>query len=116
MKKWLALLFVMGMVGRAEAAFHLMKIVEVFPGTASQPNAQYVVLQMYSSGQTQADGKAITFFDASDNLVGTFAFSANLTNGANQTKILVATSEAQALFGVTADLTIIAKIDPAGGK
>jgi hypothetical protein len=35
----------------AHASFHLMKVVEVFPGTAASPSAQYVVIQMYASGE-----------------------------------------------------------------
>src|SRR4249919_1025389 len=35
----------------AQATFHLIKVVEVFPGTPADPAAQYVVIQMYAAGQ-----------------------------------------------------------------
>jgi hypothetical protein len=40
----------------AQAAFHLMLVAEVFPGYASNPNAQYVELQMYFPGQNFVAG------------------------------------------------------------
>src|SRR6476660_1945378 len=79
----------------ASATFHLMKIVELFPGTAIAPLAQYVNLQMYASGQQFVGGRAVTVFDRNGALTGTFTFPGNLTNGANQAKILIATSQAQ---------------------
>jgi len=47
----------------AWASFHFMDVVEVFPGTAAAPNAQYVVIQMYSSGQNLVGGHALTVFN-----------------------------------------------------
>jgi len=35
----------------ADATFHLMRIREVYPGSAANPGAEYVELQMYASGQ-----------------------------------------------------------------
>ena len=35
----------------AVASFHLMRIMEVFPGTVSAPNAQYVMIRSYAAGQ-----------------------------------------------------------------
>jgi len=100
----------------AQASFHLMKVVEVFPGTAASPSAQYVVIQMYASGENLVGGHAITVFDSAGTLVGTFTFAGNVANGANQSKILIATSQAQTFFGVTADLTMTAALISAGGK
>ena len=34
----------------ASAVFHLMKVVEIFPGATVAPNAQYIVIQMYTGG------------------------------------------------------------------
>jgi cysteine-rich repeat protein len=100
----------------AQASFHLMKVVEVFPGTAASPSAQYVVIQMFATGENFVGGHAITVFDSADTLVGTFTFAGNVANGSNQSKILIATSQAQAFFGVTADLTMTAALISAGGK
>lgn len=100
----------------ALASFHLMKIVEVFPGTAAAPNAQYVVIQMYSAGQNFVDGQDITVFNASGVQVGSFIFAGNVGSGSNQAKILIATAEAQTFFSVTPDLTMTADMISAGGK
>jgi len=111
----LALALILGS-GSSMANFHLMKVVEVFPGTAAAPNAQYVVIQMYSGGQNQVGGHQITVFDSAGTAVGggTFTFAAAVGSGANQAKILIATTEAQTFFNVTANL-IMTPVLPAGG-
>jgi hypothetical protein len=103
-------------MGPARAAFHLVMVTEVFPGYASSPSAQYVELQMYAPGQNFVQGHSVQVFDATGGLLGTFTFAANVPNGANQASLLIATAEAQALFGVTADLAMTPLIAPAGGK
>ena len=92
----------------ALATFHLMKVVEVFPGTAASPNAQYVVIQMYASGQKLRRRARDHRVQRRGHVDGTFTFPGNLANGANQAKILIATPQAEAFFGVTADLTMSA--------
>ncbi len=88
----------------ASATFHLMKIMEIFPGTDSQPTAQYVMLQMYASGQNHVGGHFVTVYDANGGKLGTFTFGSDVANGANRATILIATPDAQSLFGVEADL------------
>jgi hypothetical protein len=83
----------------ASASQHLMRIVEIFPGTVAQPNAQYIVLQMYDANQEFVAGYSATVYDATDALVATFTFPGNVPNGAGQSKILLATPEAETLFG-----------------
>jgi hypothetical protein len=102
----------------ARAVFHLMMVVEVFPGYASAPNAQYVELQMYFPGQNLVGGHVVQVFDSAGTLImnGTFTFPTDVPNGADQASILIATAEAQALFGITADLTMTPLLNPAGGK
>jgi cysteine-rich repeat protein len=100
----------------AQANFHLMKVVEVFLGTPAAPNAQYVVLQMYSPGQDQVAGHKITVFNATGTNVGTFTFGSAVAHGNSQDKILIATPEAVAFFGLGADLTMSAAMLSAGGK
>lgn len=100
----------------AFATFHFMKIVEIFPGTAIAPNAQYVVLQMYASRQNLVAGHNVTVFDASDVPIATFTFPSDVGNGNNQAKILIATPQAQSFFGITADLTMTSAVLAAGGK
>lgn len=100
----------------ASAAFHFMKISEVFPGTTSHPNAQYVELQMYANGQSQVSGHAVKAYDAAGALVGTFTFGSAVAVGTSQSTILVATPEAATLFGVTANLAMTPVLSAAGGK
>ena len=54
---------VLASAGEARAAFHLMKVVEVYPGSPAAPAAQYVVLQMYFGGQNFVGGTSIAFSD-----------------------------------------------------
>lgn len=99
----------------ARAAFHLMKITEVFPGTPANPDAQYVELQMYAGGQNVVGGHAVRILDASGTEVGRATFPSSVASGADQATILVATTQAQALFSLTADLTLGVTIPLAGG-
>jgi cysteine-rich repeat protein len=99
------ILFLAGLFVRpAQAAFHLMNIVEVFPGTASAPGAQYVVLQMWEDGQNFLQGHTVTFYDGSGGVTGSFTFTGNVANGVNQDKLFVANAAAQTLFNLTPDL------------
>jgi cysteine-rich repeat protein len=100
----------------AMATFHLMKVVEIFPGTAASPSAQYVVIQMYASGENLVGGHALTVYNAGGSVVGTFTFPGNVPNGANQAKILIATSQAESFFGLSADMVMSASVLSAGGK
>lgn len=102
--------------GPALANFHFMKVVEVFPGTAASPNAQYIVLQMYNGGQNALGGHVATVFNAAGTSIGTLTFSAGVANGVNQDKVLIATMQAQTFFSLTADLTMTAILPAAGGK
>lgn len=101
----------------AQASFHQMKIVEVYVG-GQNDNSQYVVLQMYSAGQDQLTGRKITVYDPVGNKADTFTFPNpdNVNTGTDQSKILAATTQAQTLFQVTADLTIDPSMSAAGGK
>ncbi len=104
------------LAGSANASFHQMKVVEVFPGAAAAPNAQYVNIQMYTDGQKFVSGHHITVFGPTGLTIQTFTFAAGVANGINQDKILIATPEAVAFFGLSADLSMTAVIPPAGGK
>jgi hypothetical protein len=102
--------------GTAQASFHLTMVVAVFPGYAGSPNAQYVEVQMYAAGQNFVAGHSVLVYDAAGTLVGTFTFPGYLPNGADQAGILIATAEAQTLFGVTPDLLMTPSISASGGK
>ena len=99
----------------ASAVFHLMSIREVYVGPADNANAQYVVLQMYASGQNQVAGHDVTFYDATGAALGTVTFASDVPNGNSQNYILIATTQAETKFGVDADLTMTAQLLPAGG-
>ncbi|MFC5578225.1 Calx-beta domain-containing protein [Lysobacter niabensis] len=109
-------LFLLAVAGPASAVFHLMKVVEVFPGATIAPNAQYVVIQMYTGGQNLVGGHTIFVYDAAGNQTAQFTFAGNVPNGASQAKILIATPEAQAFFNIAANLTMSAAVLKAGGK
>ncbi len=100
----------------AWAAFHLMKITEVFPGSNVSPNAQYIELQMYSAGQNLVANHTVTVYSAAGTAISTYTFPANVANGANQATILIATAQAATLFGVTPDLAMTTVISLTGGK
>src|SRR5262245_48109223 len=115
----LGALLVLGLLLTTEpgnAAFHIMMVVGVFPGYPAAPNAQYVQLQMYATGQNFVLGHSIRVYNAAGAQTAVFTFSGNVPNGADQAKILIATAEAQSLFGVTADLTMTAALAASGGK
>jgi hypothetical protein len=99
----------------APATFHLMTIVEVFPGTATDPTAQYIMLQMYAPGQNFVAGQPVAIFDANGVPLGTFTFQSDVANGADRSTILISTPDAETLFGIAADLTMMPVIEPAGG-
>ncbi|MBK7077457.1 MAG: DUF4215 domain-containing protein [Myxococcales bacterium] len=107
---------VLASAGEARAAFHLMKVVEVYPGSPAAPAAQYVVLQMYFGGQNFVGGTSIAVYDAANAELGRFTFPGTLPGNATQAKVLIATSQAQAFFGVTADLAMVNVLPAAGGK
>ena len=105
-------------VGPARAGFHLIKITEVFAGTGGFGNAQYVELQMYGPGQVFLGGHSIAVQNSSGGQVATYTFSGSVANGASQDTILVGTTSASTLFGVTTDLSMGATglLNPDGGR
>ena len=101
----------------AAADHHLMRIVQVYAGDATHPDAQYVVLQMCTGGQNVLINRDIGFFDAAGVAIGSpVVFPANLPSGNSQDRVFIATSSAVALFGVASDLRMPARILPVGGK
>jgi len=72
----------------SRADFHLMSIREVYPGAA---NDSYVMLQMYSPGQTNLSGHQIVVYGSNaSTVVTTFTFSGGVSKGENQRTVLVA--------------------------
>jgi hypothetical protein len=100
----------------ASATFHEMSIREVYPGSALEPSSEYVELQMWRSGQNFVGGHVLRTYDASGGEAERF-LAADVSNGANQSTILIATAAAASHFGVAADdeLPLADRLDPAGG-
>ena len=105
--------------GRSRAtasAFHLVLLREIYPGSAAGPDAEYVELQMYASGQEFVKGHRVEFFNAAGASLGSTTFDADVANGGNQSTLLLATPEAESQFGLAADSSFSGgKLDPAGG-
>jgi hypothetical protein len=101
---------------QASATFHLMSIREVYPGSTSAPDAEYVELQMYAPGQNLVEGHQVKTYDANGALVKSTAFPADVPYGEDQRTVLLATPSAEAAFGVVADGTMSPdQLSPAGG-
>lgn len=104
------------MSGTGHALFHLTSIREIFAGTSTAPNAQFIELQMYSDNQRFLAGHGVAVFDASGTELAEFTFSSPVANGTSQDYILLATTEAEAAFDVSADLVMTPVIPRGGGK
>ncbi len=95
---------------RADAAHHLVRIRQVFPGSSLASTSEFVVLQLTAAGENQlAAGPlgtaTVRFFNSTTQThFGTFAM--NPPNGENQRTVLVATADAEATFTVDADLQL----------
>jgi hypothetical protein len=99
----------------SQAAFHLIRITEVYPGSPSNPSAQFVELRIPSSTENQVGGQSLRVYNAAGNLVGTYTFGANAAGAAAGDKLLIATAAAQSEFGITPDLTMSSATIPASG-
>lgn len=100
----------------AQASFHLMQVREVYPGSSASPEAEYVELQMWASGQNHVAGHVLRTYDAGGAVTGTSIFPHDVASGANQSTLLLASAQAEALFGVAADASLTpGSISPAGG-
>lgn len=101
----------------ALATFHLVQVREVYPGSAADPQAEYVELQMWAQGQDLLAGHAVRTFDATGAVTSTSSFPADLSRGQNQSTMVLATPQAEAQLGFAADgsLTVPGALDPAGG-
>jgi len=104
----------------APAAFHLMKVVEVFAGTSTDANVDFVELQMYQAGQNFVGGHTLHLYTPPTYPGDPFTrqdcpIPTNVANGVNQAPILFATTQAQTVFGTSADFTIPPMLSGAGG-
>jgi hypothetical protein len=112
----LALTFLALLAQPAAATFHEVMVREVYPGSAAQPGSEYVELQMWSPGQNLVADHMVSFYGPSGAQVGSASFPTDVSGGANQSTLLVATPAAEAEFGVVADAPLApGLLDPAGG-
>jgi hypothetical protein len=74
----------------APASFHLIKIREVGNGNP----ADYVELQMFSSGENFVMGHLIQTYDSNGDVLTTFPFPTNVAQGGNQRTILIGGDQA----------------------
>jgi len=100
----------------SHAAFHLIQVREVYPGSVANPNSEYVLLQMFAPGQNFVSGHSVRTFGPTGVPTGTTTFTSGVANGENQATILLATAEAGTQFAIAPDLQIpAAGLDPSGG-
>ena len=100
----------------AAAAFHLVALREIYPGSTASPDSEYVELQAYAAGQNFVRGHSISFFDAGGAMLGTARFDADVARGGDQITLLVATPAAESQFGIATDAGMAGGLlDPAGG-
>lgn len=96
-----------GILVRAEPAlapFHILVIEEVFFGSESCPDAQYVMLRTQAAFQVFVMNQAIRNQDAAGNDAGLFGtFARNLPRNDRGVAIIMGTAEAEGLFGIPFD-------------
>lgn len=100
----------------ASAAFHLMKVREVYPGAS---NDSYVVLQMLFKNENALGNHALRLYDAGGATIDTFTFSAGYVaskaDHGNNT-ILIGDTGVETTFGVAPDDHVDANLNvPASG-
>lgn len=81
----------------AGAAFHLMKVSEVYVDGAD-PAVAYVELQMYADGQHRVGGHFLSVY-SQGGVETKVPLTSDAANGGNQRTILIATDAAAAMFG-----------------
>jgi hypothetical protein len=102
----------------ASATFHLIKVREVFPGTAAQPESDYVELQAFSPFQNQVQFGQLQVYNANGTTAGsTFTPAGPLANNQDQRTVLIADSTFGTVFpGITPDSTDTGlNLSPAAG-
>jgi hypothetical protein len=113
----LALIWLAVVAPSASATFHEMSIREIYAGSAEHPNAQYVELQMWRGGQNFVGGHYLLAYGPAGSPKEN-QLAADVTGGANQSTILIATPEASEQFpGLTPDETLSpsTQLSPSGG-
>jgi hypothetical protein len=100
--------------GPAAADFHLMRVDEVFTGTASDASTDFVELEMQAALQGNVSSHPLQLFDASGARFDC-PLPADVPNQNDGDEILFATAAADAAFPVAPDFVIPAMLDGASG-
>jgi len=99
----------------AGASFHLNKIREVYPGTVADPNSQYVVLQMPSTGENFLGGHQMVYYNGSGTQIGT----SSPTNVASKSQGTILFATTSSILSVPRDFAInfnmSQRLNPAAG-
>jgi hypothetical protein len=73
----------------AGAAFHLIKVSEVHPGTVGNPDGAFIELQMVAAGQNAIAGHEVDVYASDGAVTATVPMPDNVANGANNATILL---------------------------
>ncbi len=100
----------------AHATFHFARIVEVFGGTAADPDADYIVIKAHANLQNKFLGVRVEVYDAQGNQLPDFGmFLSDLPSGlTNQKSILMATPQAQQMLGINPDASASGTLPESG--
>ena len=98
----------------AEAVFHFMKVREVDAGTTLAVEADFVEIQMYQPGQNQIGDHPLHLYDASGARMDC-EIPNDVTQAADNNRILFATEAAETALSVTADFTFPPLLHAEGG-
>lgn len=99
----LPLVLVLAAPPKAEALFHFMVIDEIYGGSSSTPDVQFVELRMTFPIQVIVAGHTIAFRNADGSQSGTFATLTHAVVGLTGRRILACTLAAQTFFKVPCD-------------
>ncbi|HEV7399630.1 MAG TPA: hypothetical protein VGN84_05105 [Solirubrobacterales bacterium] len=102
----LAMLAALIAASPAQASFHLIKVREVFPGTTTNPESDYVELQMYSTGQSLVNLGDLEVLNSTGTVTSHFSPSGAVPHSANQSTVLIANTGFSSQFpSVTPDFS-----------
>jgi hypothetical protein len=94
------------LVPAAQASFHEVDVREVFTGSATNPAADYVELQMWAGGQNFVNGGQLSVYNANGTLNHDYTPTSMVANGSDNATFLIGGSAFHTEFPAkTADFT-----------
>jgi hypothetical protein len=99
---------------KARADFHFMQVQEVSAGTTTQPNADFIELQMTARGQGNVSGHKLLLYDAAGTRLDC-TLPADVGSESLGDPILLGTAEFQALVSPDPDFTVPPLLHSDGG-